>query len=72
MLRITGPVSVSGVTIPFDADNFSLLMSTLVEAQYKRELHPKGILFDFIEAFGKQAIQSGKFDELARVLEHAW
>jgi Protein of unknown function (DUF4012) len=72
MLRITGPVSVSGVTIPFDAENFSLLMSTLVEAQYHRDLHPKGILFDFIEAFGKQAIQSGKFDELARVLEHAW
>jgi hypothetical protein len=72
MLRIVGPVSVSGVTIPFDAENFSLLMSTLVEAKYHKDLHPKGILFDFIEAFGKQAIQSGKFDELARVLEHAW
>jgi len=52
------------VTIPFDSENFSLLMSVLVEAQYKKELHPKGILFDFIEAFAHQALTSGKYDEL--------
>jgi Protein of unknown function (DUF4012) len=72
MLKIVGPVSVSWVTVPFDSENFSLLMSVLVEAQYKKELHPKGILFDFIEAFWKQAIQSGKYDELFWVLERAW
>ena len=45
------PVTVSGVTIPFDNNNFSLLMSTLVEWEYGRANTPKDILFQFVSAF---------------------
>ncbi len=45
------PVSVSGVTLPFDEKNFSLLMSTLVENKYAKEHSPKDILFRFVTAF---------------------
>ena len=47
-------------------------MSTLVEAGYNRDLHPKGILFEFMEAFVSQSLRSGKYDELITILEEAW
>lgn len=72
MLGVIWPVTLSGITEPFDQKNFSLLMSTLVEAEYNRELHPKGILFEFIEGFVTQAIRSGKYEELITILEKAW
>ena len=43
----TGPITLSGVTVSFDSNNFSLLMSTLVESQYARVNTPKDILFQF-------------------------
>lgn len=72
MLGVIGPVTLSGIAESFDQKNFSLLMSTLVEAEYNRDLHPKGILFEFIEAFVTQSIQSGKYDELLSIVEKYW
>ena len=47
ILAKTGPITVSGVTVPFDSENFSLLMSTLVENKYGAVNTPKDILFQF-------------------------
>ena len=47
ILDKTGPITVSGVTIPFTSGNFSLLMSTLVENKYAAVNTPKDILFQF-------------------------
>ena len=47
ILAKTGPITVSGVTVPFDSQNFSLLMSTLVENKYGAVNTPKDILFQF-------------------------
>ena len=58
--------------MPFTADNFSLLMSVLVENKFAREKTPKDILFQFIDAFGKQAVQSKKIPEITHVLFDAW
>ncbi len=50
-------MSVTGVTIPFDSKNFSLLMSTLVENKYAKENTPKDILFQFGSALIKKIQQ---------------
>lgn len=47
ILDLTGPISVSGVTVPFDSHNFSRLMSTLVENRYAQINTPKDVLFQF-------------------------
>ena len=47
ILEKTGPITLSGVTVPFTSDNFSLLMSTLVENRYAQVNTPKDILFQF-------------------------
>ncbi len=47
ILAKTGPIALSGVTVPFDSHNFSLLMSTLVENKYAQVNTPKDILFQF-------------------------
>lgn len=50
LLDITGPVSVKNIKIPFSKDNFSILISYIVEAKINQEA-PKQILSDFIPAF---------------------
>ncbi len=58
ILKKTGPITVSGVTIPFDNHNFSLLMSTLVENKYAQTNTPKDILFQFGTALIAQIHQN--------------
>lgn len=65
-------MTVSGVSIPFDGKNFSALMSTLVEAEYGRDLHAKTVLFDFVNAFAKKINESKKYDVLFDVVEAYW
>lgn len=72
ILKEIGPVSVSGVTIPFDGKNFSALMSTLVESEYGRELHAKDILFDFIHAFVAKIDATKRYDVVFDVIEKYW
>lgn len=47
-------------------------MSTLVEAQYGRDLHAKTILFDFVNAFVKKINDTKKYDVVFNVLEQYW
>ncbi len=72
ILQRIGPVTVSGVTIPFTHDNFSALMSTLVETQYGRETHAKDVLFAFIDAFGKKIVDTKSYLAVTDILTDAW
>lgn len=62
------PVTVSGVVVPFDEKNFSLLMSTLVENKYAKEKTPKDILFRFIESFGKKIQEKNAYIDVLDIL----
>lgn len=72
ILEKTWPVTVSGVTIPFDANNFSLLMSTLVENQFAREHHPKDILFRFGDALLEKIQEKKLYGSIFDVMENSW
>jgi hypothetical protein len=50
LLSLTGPIAVPGVKTPFDQDNFSLLLSYLVESKINPD-HPKDILGKFAPLF---------------------
>ena len=65
-------MTVSGVTIPFDATNFSLLMSTLVENKYAREHSPKDILFHFAEALLEKVHEKRAYIVLFDTFEKYW
>lgn len=69
ILAKVGPVTVSGVTIPFDEKNFSLLMSTLVENKYAKEHTPKDILFQFGNALLAKLIEKNNFFEVIDSLD---
>jgi hypothetical protein len=72
ILRKVGPVTVSWVTIPFTWDNFSLLMSTLVEANYGRENHAKDILFSFIDAFTRKIHEKKSYMMVIESIRDYW
>ena len=65
-------VSVSWVTIPFTKDNFSALMSTLVEAQYGRENHAKDVLFSFVDAFAKKIHETRSYMTMIESIKDYW
>ena len=60
------------MTTPFDSKNFSVLMSTLVEAEYGRQLHAKDILFQFVQSFVHKIDQTKRYDVVFDVLEKNW
>ncbi len=68
----TWPVTVSWITIPFEKDNFSALMSTLVEAQYGRENHAKDILFSFIDAFVLKIHETNSYMDVIESIRDYW
>ena len=55
----------------FDASNFSLLMSTLVEGKYGRLNTPKDVLFQFISAFGSQIRDKGDLIQIIDIIDTA-
>jgi hypothetical protein len=65
-------VTLSGVSIPFDEKNFSLLMSTLVENQYAREHSPKDILFHFGESLLAKVHEKRAYTALIDALVNSW
>ncbi len=71
MLEKIGPVTLSGVSIPFTSKNFSVLMSTLVEARHGQEITSKDTLFRFIRAFGEKIQQTRSYDTVLDVLEQS-
>lgn len=66
ILRDIGPVTLSGITEPISSDNFSLLMSTLVEARHGQKNTPKDILFEFITALAKKISDDRSYDVVFR------
>lgn len=64
-------MTLSGVTEPFTAENFSPLMSTLVEARHAEKTNPKDVLFEFIEALGAKIHEKRSYDIVLSTLESA-
>jgi hypothetical protein len=52
------------VTEPFVKENFSLLMSTLVEARYGQETSAKDILRKFVDAFVRKIHEKRAYEEV--------
>jgi hypothetical protein len=71
ILEDIGPVTLSGVATPFTSENFSLLMSTLVEARYGEETSAKDILRHFVEAFVAQIHEKRAYEEVFKQVERA-
>lgn len=65
------PVTLSGITEPFTHENFSSLMSTLVEARYGEKTSAKDILGEFIGAFSKRIQDKQAYDEVIATIEDA-
>lgn len=57
LLTLTGPVGFSGSEIPVTADNFSQLMSFLVESK-QNKAQPKTAVFAFSDVFVPQLLES--------------
>ena len=69
MLEVVWPVSLSWVTETFRADNFSLLMSTLVESRYGEETSAKDILRKFVDAFIQKVHEERAYEDVIAILE---
>lgn len=65
-------MKLDGVEIPFTKENFSILMSVLVENKFAKEKTPKDILFRFIDAFGKKIVETRKIDQTFKIIENHW
>ena len=71
ILKSVWPVTLSGIAIPFTADNFSPLMSTLVEARHGEINTPKDILFRFIGSLLEKIWEKRAYDTVLSSLEDA-
>ena len=71
ILRVTGPVTLSGMSVPFTAENFSTLMSTLVESRYGEETSAKDILRRFVDAFARKVHERRAYSEVIDIFERA-
>lgn len=65
------PVSLSGVTESFRSDNFSPLMSTLVESRYGEETSAKDILRRFVDAFITKIEEKRAYEEVLGRIEES-
>jgi hypothetical protein len=72
ILPLTGPITLSGVQIPFDEKNFSLLMSTLVESKFAREKTPKDILFRFWDTLAQVIHEKRLYEPIFHALLASW
>lgn len=68
ILRVTGPISLEGVPIAFDSENFSTLMSLLVENKFGKNKTPKDILFHFMEKFAKEMLRTKNWEKIVAIL----
>ena len=70
ILKVVWPVSLSGITETFRSENFSLLMSTLVESRYAEETSAKDILRKFVDAFAQKIYEKQSYEEVINILEN--
>lgn len=69
LLKVVWPVSLSGITEPFRSENFSLLMSTLVESRYDEETSAKDVLRKFVDNFAKKIYEKRAYEEVINILQ---
>jgi hypothetical protein len=69
ILSDIGPVSLSWVTDSFRSDNFSLLMSILVESRFAEETSAKDILRRFVDAFARKIHEKRAYEEVITHIE---
>lgn len=69
ILKVIWPVSLSWISESFRADNFSPLMSTLVESRYAEETSAKDILRRFVDAFTKKIYEKEAYEEVINTVE---
>ncbi|MDP2624820.1 MAG: DUF4012 domain-containing protein [Candidatus Peregrinibacteria bacterium] len=50
LLEITGPIKIESLPLALDSDNFSMVLSYMVESKLTGEQTPKQILGEFVEA----------------------
>jgi Protein of unknown function (DUF4012) len=72
ILREVGPVTLTGISMPITWENFSSLMSTLVEAKHAKLISPKDILFQFVDELAKKIIEEKKFIPVLQVVEKSF
>ncbi len=70
ILKVVWPVSLSGITETFRSENFSFLMSTLVESRYAEETSAKDILRKFVDAFAQKIYEKQSYEEVINILEN--
>lgn len=51
IMRLTGPITVPGLSSPITADNFSVILSYIVESKQSGKEDPKAIFKSFMPAF---------------------
>lgn len=73
MLEITWPVYLDSAWESISSDNFSQLMSLLVESKISKEGTlgtPKQVLFDFMEVFIAKLVSDGKYFDYMQSIIH--
>ena len=71
LLSLTGPISIPEIRSPITTENFSLMVSILVEGQVGRKTSAKDILFSFIEAFEKRLFEIGNYSGYKSAIQKA-
>lgn len=69
LLKKYGPVRMDELGQDITGEDFSFLMSTLVEAKYAKDNHPKEILFGFIDNFAKLLLEKKDITGYAEIFE---
>ncbi len=60
---------MDGIREPVSAENFTLLLSVLVEGEFARVGSAKDILFKTVESFEKELVEQGAFGTYLNILE---
>ena len=61
LLERYGPIRIDEIGMDVTHENFSLLLSTLVENKFMKVISPKDILFRFSEALEKRLLEKKDF-----------
>lgn len=69
LLRKYGPIRMEQIKKTVDADNFSMLMSVLVENKIAKTYSPKDVLFDFVTELEKTLLEKKDFAGYLEILD---
>ena len=69
LLKITGPIQVDSLPLPLASDNFSLILSYMVEAKLTGATTPKAILGEFIDAAQARLKEQAPWLEVGQLIQ---